>query len=188
MKRTAWAIVLLAAASAGPAQTAPRADAPAPKLEVKTIAPRPEDVATIDGMIKAFYEVVSGPKGQPRDWARDRTLYIKDVRFVPVSVSPDGRITPRIVDHQAFAEGADGLAKEGFFEKEVHRVTERYGPIAHVWSTYESRRTEDGPVIDRGINSIELFWDGKRWWIANAIWSDESKPYPIPNEYLPPAK
>ena len=96
-----------------------------------------------------------------------------------------GQIAARIVDHQQFVDSSDASLKKGFFEKEIHRVTERFGPIAHVWSTYESRRTRDGPIIMRGINSIELFWDGKRWWIANAIWTDETKDNPIPKEYLP---
>jgi hypothetical protein len=161
------------------------AQAAKPRVEVKTVAARPEDVATIDGMVKAFYEVVSGPKGQPRDWARDRTLYMKDLRFVRVLIGKDGKITPRIDDHQTFVEDAASLEQEGFFEAEIHRVTERFGPIAHVWSTYEGRRTPDGPVILRGINSIEFFWDGKRWWIANAIWTDEAPENPIPKEYLP---
>jgi hypothetical protein len=165
---------LLAAAAAG--QT---------HVPVATVAPRPDDIATIDGMVQAYYEVVSGPAGQPRDWARDRTLYIKDLRFVQVDVDRSGKLAPRITDHQQYVDSADGLTKAGFFEKEIHRVTERFGPIAHVWSTYESRRTETGPLIMRGINSIELFWDGKRWWIANAIWTDETKENPIPKEYLP---
>jgi len=154
-------------------------------VPVATVAARPDDVATLDGMIKAYYDVVSGPKGQPRDWARDRTLYIKDLRFVQVGVGQDGKIAPNISDHQTYVDRADGLTKTGFFEKEIHRVTERFGPIAHVWSTYESRRAGDGPVIARGINSIELFWDGQRWWIANAIWTDETSEMPIPREYLP---
>jgi hypothetical protein len=174
---------LLAAAAAAAAQSAA-----APKLDIKSVAPRPDDVATIDGMIKAYYEIVSGPKGQPRDWARDRTLYIADVRFVPVDVAKDGKITPRISTHQQFAEASASLEKEGFFEDEIHRITERFGPIAHVWSTYESRRTPDGPIIGRGINSIELFWDGTRWWIANAIWTSETKESPIPAKYLPAPK
>ena len=148
-------------------------------------APRPEDVATIDGMIRAYYEVVSGPAGAPRDWARDRTLYIPNVRFVDVDTDADGKPLPRLMSHAEFAEGAKELEKRGFFEKEIHRLTRRYGPIAHVWSTYESRQTETGPVIGRGINSIELFWDGQRWWIAGAIWTDETKANPIPKEYLP---
>jgi hypothetical protein len=157
-------------------------------LEIKTVPPRPDDVSTIDGMIKAYYDIVSGPKGQPRDWARDRTLYIQDVRFVPVDVAKDGKITPRISTHQQFAEASASLEKEGFFENEIYRQTERFGPIAHVWSTYESRRTSDGPIIGRGINSIELFWDGKRWWIANAIWTSETPENPIPAKYLPAKK
>jgi len=73
---------------------------------------------------------------------------------------------------------------KGFYEKEVHRVTQRFGNIAHVFSTYESRLKIDGPVIARGINSIEAFWDGQRWWIASAIWDEERPDNPLPAEYL----
>ena len=157
-------------------------------VEVPALAPRAEDVATIDGMIKAYYDVISGPAGKPREWGRDRTLYIKDLRFVAISVDKAGKINPRIVDHQAYVDSSDASLSKGFYEKEIHRVTERFGPIAHVWSTYESRQKEDGPITQRGINSIELFWDGTRWWIANAIWTDETPEMPIPKEYLPGGK
>ncbi len=154
-------------------------------VEVATVPARPDDVSTIDGMIRAYYEVVSGPAGKPREWARDRTLYMRDLRFVAVGVGKEGGFETRIMDHQAYVDASHGISERGFFEKEIHRVTERFGPIAHVWSTYESRWTESGPVIARGINSIELFFDGKRWWIASAIWTDETKDTPIPKEYLP---
>lgn len=160
----------------------------AAQVPVATVAPRPADVATLDGIVRAYYEVVSGPAGQPRDWARDRTLYIKDLRFVQVDLDARGQPKPRITDHQQYVDIVDPQLKEGFFETEIHRLTERFGPIAHVWSTYESRRTEKGPVTARGINSIELFWDGRRWWIANAIWTDETKDQPIPAPYLPKKK
>jgi hypothetical protein len=170
---TAMALLIAAAASAQA------------HVSVAAVDPRPEDVATIDGMIRAFYEVVTGPAGQARDWARDRTLYMKGLRFVMVEYDKGGRPDPKIVDHQEFVDATDAGLRKGFFEKEVHRVTQRFGPIAHVWSTYETRRTETGPVVQRGINSIELFWDGHRWWIANAIWTDETPENPIPKEYLP---
>jgi hypothetical protein len=157
-------------------------------VEVPTLEPRTEDVSTIDGMVKAYYDVISGPAGKPREWGRDRTLYIRDLRFVAVDIDKTGQIHPRIVDHQTYVDTSQSFFAKGFFEKETHRVTERFGPIAHVWSTYESRQSESGPVIARGINSIELFWDGKRWWIANAIWTDETKENPIPKEYLPAGK
>jgi hypothetical protein len=166
------------------------AQQPAPKtprhVELPTAAARAEDVGTIDGIMKAFYDVISGPAGQPRQWSRDRTLYIPDIRFVAMSEDKSGRPRAQIVSHQQFVDSSDSvLVKEGFYESEIHRVTERFGNIAHVFSTYESRNKADGPVIARGINSAELFYDGRRWWIASNIWDDERPDNPLPAEYLP---
>ena len=155
-------------------------------VSVPSIAPRPEDVSSIDGMMKAFYEVISGPAGPPRQWSRDRTLYISDVRFV--AMKEDSKHNPQslVMSHQQMVDRFDSeLVDKGFFESEIHRRTERFGNIAHILSTYESRNTKSGPVIDRGVNSIELFWDGQRWWIAGAIWDEERGDNPIPKELLP---
>lgn len=155
-------------------------------VEVPTVAARAEDVGTIDGIMKAVYDVISGPAGQPRQWSRDRTLYIPEIRFVAMSEDRSGRPRAQVVSHQQFVDSSDSLlVKEGFYESEIHRVTERFGNIAHVFSTYESRNKADGPVIARGINSAELFFDGKRWWIASNIWDDERPDNPLPAEYLP---
>jgi hypothetical protein len=160
--------------------------APAPHIDVPAIVPRPEDVASIDGIMKAFYEVISGPAGQARQWSRDRTLYIADIRFVSMSEDKAGRPKASVVSHQQYVDSSDAiLLKEGFYENEIHRVTEKFGNIAHVFSTYESRLKADGPVIARGINSIELFYDGKRWWIASAVWDEERPDNPLPPQYLP---
>lgn len=154
-------------------------------VEVATIAPRAEDVGSLDGIMKAFYDVISGPAGQAREWSRDRTLYISGVRFVSMNESPTGEPVARVVDHQQFVDASDNeLVSKGFYEWEIHRETKRFGNISHIFSTYESRLTKDGPVIARGVNSIELFWDGKRWWIASAIWDDERKNNPIPKDLL----
>jgi hypothetical protein len=159
---------------------------PPSHVEVPTIAPRAEDVATIDGMMKAFYDVISGPAGQLRQWSRDRTLYISDIRFVAMSEDKNGQPRPQIVSHQQFVDDSNAvLVKEGFYESEIHRVTQRFGNIAHIFSTYESRTKAGGPIIARGINSLELFYDGKRWWIASNIWDDERSDNPLPAEYLP---
>ena len=158
-------------------------------VEVETIAARTEDVASVDGIMKAFYDIISGPAGQPRQWARDRTLYIPDIRFVMLSEDKNGQAVARIASHQQFVDSADPMVrKEGFYEREIHRVTQKFGHIAHVFSTYETRLQADGPVIGRGINSVELFYDGHRWWIASNIWDDERPDNPLPPEYLPEAK
>ena len=35
----------------------------------------------------------------------------------------------------------------------------------------------------RGINSIQLVRDGKRWWIASVVWDTERPDNPIPADY-----
>jgi hypothetical protein len=154
-------------------------------VAVTTVAPRPEDVATVDGIVKAYYDVITGPAGQPRQWSRDRSLYIPDLRFVATGFA-QGRPYARVMTHQDFVDGSDSsFVHGGFFEREVHRVTHTYGNIVQVFSTYEERRTAEGPVEGRGINALQLFWDGTRWWVASAIWFDEDPAHPIPQEFLP---
>ena len=178
-----FALVLLALVAAPNPALAQVARHP---IDVPTIPPRPEDVATVDGILAAFYDVISGPAGQPRQWSRDRTLYIPNVQFVSMNTDSTGRIHAAVMDHQMFVDGSnDGLVRRGFFEREIHRTTRRFGNVVHVFSSYEMRERADGPAIGRGINSIELFWDGTRWWIAAAQWDDERPDNPIPNEYLP---
>jgi hypothetical protein len=154
-------------------------------VKVETVAPRAEDVASIDGVIKAFYEVISGPAGQPRQWGRDRSLYIPDVRFVSIEKKKDGTTEAKPISHQEFVDRSDAsLVKGGFYESEIHRDTQQFGQIAHVFSTYESRIKVDGPVIARGINSLELFNDGKRWWVLSVQWDEEREGLKIPEKWL----
>ena len=142
-----------------------------------------QDVESIDGIIAAFYDIVSHAPGQPMDWPRDSTLYMKDLRFKIVATGqPENRI--RIIDHHTFAADNANVA-QGFYEHEIHRVTNRFGPIAQVFSTYEWRTAPEGPVGGRGINAIELYFDGKRWWITSAMWTGETPDNPIPLQYLP---
>lgn len=153
-------------------------------VEVPLKDPRPEDVSTIDGMIKAFYEAISGPKGQPRQWSRDRPLYVKDVRFIQINRSGD-TVRPRIMRYMDYVNGSNEyLVKDGFNEREINRVTQRFGNIAQIASTYEWH-TDDKKATGRGINIIQLFYDGTRWWISGATWEEESKDNPIPKEFLP---
>ena len=154
-------------------------------LAAQSLAPRPTDVGSIDGMIAAFYDAISGPAGAPRQWARDSTLYIPGVRFVSMSMA-EGRPVASVSDHgQYIARTNDWLVQNGFYERELGRVTRRFGNIVNVLSSYDYRATPNGPVLGRGVNSIQLFWDGQRWWIANAIWDSERPDNPIPADLLP---
>lgn len=181
MRVIAIFIIAIAFSCSGLAQTAP-------KIKVPEIPVQSEDVCSIDGIVKAFYETISGPSGQPRQWGRDRTLYIPGVRFTAVNEG-SGKVTMSVMDHQQYVDAVnDYFVRAGFFEKEIHRIEKRFGNIAHVFSTYESRTKADGPVMERGVNSIELVFDGSRWWIASAIWDEERPNNPIPADMLPPKK
>jgi len=184
----AWPLVVAFVAAGGCGGAAggvPKA-AEAPPVEL-----HPEDVATIDGIIKAYYDIVSGPAGEARPWARDRALYLNlpTFRFVSVEVKEGGAVEVSAMDHEQFAEWSNiHLVKEGFFEHEIHRTTQRVGNLVHVMSTYASRRTLDGPITRQGVNSLDLVWDGKRWWIAASVWQDQAPGRPPPPPVLPPAR
>jgi hypothetical protein len=174
---TAWSATVLLFAS-GPLAAQQHVSVPA-------LAARPEDVESLDGIIQAFYDVVSGPAGQPRQWGRDRTLYLPDIRFVETGADKAGKTVANVLTHQEFVDVADpGMVRNGFFETEIHRVTRSFGNIAQVFSTYEMRARADGPVFGRGVNSLQVFWDGKRYWIASVTWDDEREGNPIPSDLL----
>ena len=154
---------------------------------VETIAPRPEDVGTIDGLMRAFYEVVNIAPHGPRQWSRDRTLYSPWIRFIATGTSPSGKPEIEVWDHQQLVDETEPMMKKGFREWEIHRTLRRYGNIVHIESTYE---TESGspksPTRSRGVNSLELYFDGTRWWIASVMWMSEDPDHPIPTDSLPP--
>lgn len=160
-------------------------DAPAVHVPVPVVEPLAADVETIDGMIAAFYEVISGPAGQPREWGRDATLYLEPMSFTIASVNPEtGAPRARTISKQEYVDENDAwLVETGFTEREIHRETRQYGNLAHVWSTYEWTSGDGGS--GRGINGIDLFHDGTRWWITHATWDSEREDNPIPAEYLP---
>ena len=144
--------------------------------------PRPEDVSTLDGIIHAYYEVVSGPAGVPRQVARDHTLHHPDALVAITGLNGSGEPTIRTMTLAEYHGGPSEPA-EGFYEQEIHREVQTFGSVTHVWSTYEWRREPDGVVQGRGINSIQLYFDGERWWITSWIFDSERPDNPIPPEY-----
>jgi hypothetical protein len=148
----------------------------------------PDDVSSIDAIIKASYAVISGLAGEKRDWERERSLFLPGARLIPTATVPgrnDVDLAPLILDVEAYIQRVEPLfADKGFYETEVARRTEQFGQIAHVWSTYESRHRKDDPEpFMRGINSFQLFHEGSRWWIVNIYWQHESAEYPLPEKY-----
>ena len=146
----------------------------------------PKDVESIDAIIKALYDVISGPAGEVRNWSRMRTLFLPEAKMVATGTSNTGEIVKRVMTVEDYiTRNGPVLEKNGFFEEEIFRKQEVYGRIAHCFSTYATKRTSaDKEPFMRGINSIQLYNDGKRWWILSIFWQSENKDTPLPKEYL----
>lgn len=155
-------------------------------LPADSLPAAPADIVSIDAIIHSLYEVISGPAGEKRNWDRMRTLFIPEARMIATGKRPEGTLVKRVMTVEDYIAGSGPrLEKDGFFEKEISRRTEQFGNIVHVFSTYESRRkAEEEKPFMRGINSIQLWNDGTRWWIVTVFWQSETPETPIPSKYL----
>lgn len=152
-------------------------------------APRSADTASVDAIVAALYDVISGPAGEARDWNRFRNLFAPGARLLPASPRPDGAVPVPLTPDDYVQRASARFVEAGFFEREVARRVERFGTIAHVFSTYEARRrAEDAAPMARGINSIQLVEHAGRWWIVTVLWDQERPENPLPAKYLSSAE
>jgi hypothetical protein len=144
--------------------------------------PADPDVATIDGIVSATYDVISGEAGHPRDWARFRNLFAEGATLVPrAEGAPPGlrQVTP----DDYITRSGPYLETNGFFEEEIGRSVHRYGDVAQVFSAYSARhRGSDPQPFIRGVNAFQLVHDGERWWILSLAWQQEHESLLIPIE------
>ncbi len=147
------------------------------------------DVSSVDAIVRALYESVSFAPGAQPDYKRLRSLFHPEGRLIP----PKGEQDPSVpvLTMETFIKRSreyvimTGMEARGFFEREVHRTTESFGNIVHIFSTYESRHTaQDTAPVARGINSIQLVKDGGRWWVVTILWDVERPNENIPQKYL----
>jgi hypothetical protein len=151
------------------AQTAPSAACP--------------PTANLDQLITAIDEAVSGPADKDRTCLRD--VMLPDARLIPVSKQPDGAFAPHILTVDGWIDAVRKRGSGIFYERQIKVKSEVFGPIAHLWSTYEVRPTPDGKAEIRGINSIQAVFDGQRWRVIEITWHAETPADPVPAQYLP---
>jgi hypothetical protein len=146
----------------------------------------PADVESVDAIIAAVYDVISGPAGEARDWDRWRSLFIPEARIISVGVNREGEIGHGVMTPEDYVQRAGpNLERNGFFESEIGRTQEEFGPMVHLFSAYDSKRTLDDPEpFARGINSFQLLNDGERWWVVTIYFTSERPDLPIPAKYL----
>jgi hypothetical protein len=142
------------------------------------------DTQSVDTILATLYQVIGGEPGEPRDWNRFKNLFAADAKLIPTVKNQDGKISYRALSPDEYIQLFSSRIPTGFFERELHRITEQFGTVTHAFSTYETRERKDGPVTNRGINSIQLFFDGTRYYIMNIFWCAESIGFTLPQNYL----
>lgn len=152
--------------------------------ETKEAAGDQKDVGSIDSLMKALYEVISGPAAQTRNWERAKTLFMPDVRMISVSPDKAGKPNVRMTSFPEYVERVTPIVtKQGFYESEIKRSVREFGSVAQVFSSYEIRHNPGEEPLVRGVNALQVYFDGHRWWIASIIWDTDRPGNPMP-KYL----
>ena len=133
------------------------------------------DHEAIRAVIDEMYAMISGPAG-PRDWSRQANCFLPEAKQVRTWVDEQGHAQKLSMGLEEYQRNTTPFfAEHGFYEVETNRHIDQFGNIAHVWSSYEARRSvDDAQPERRGINSIQLFNDPDRGWrIIHMIWDNE---------------
>lgn len=157
-------------------------------LQANPVTARPEDVKSIDAVVKALYEVISGPAGE-RDWERFESLFKLNAQMASLSPAKSGPVVYKQMSPQEYKEkNAPYFSQNGFWEEELGRQENRFGELATIISAYQFRLEEDAAPAQRGVNSLQLVYDQGRWWIASLIWNTEREDNKLPDSLLPQAQ
>jgi hypothetical protein len=145
-----------------------------------------EEKTTPEWPMLRLYELISGPAEHERPWDEVSSLFLPGARIRVETVGEDGSVRSFDWSVEEFSkEAAEHYRRLGFWEREIARKTDRFGNIAHVFSTYESRVGDpEGPPVARGVNSVQVLKRGGQWRIAGIVFHIERSDDPIPSEYL----
>lgn len=139
-----------------------------------------KDVKSIDAIINAYYDVVSGSSSEPWEFERDK--YIHSENAVIIRLDDNGKAESHTLEAEYIPIGLS--PKEDFYEKELKRKVSKYGNIAQVWSSFEIRTNPKTESNIRGLNSIQLHYENGRWFIDSWTCEMESAKSPVVKEFM----
>ena len=147
-------------------------------------SPKEKGDDALGAPLEALYGSISFGKGKRPDFDRLRSLLFPGARLL--RVQPTGVESMDVEKFIAsFEEHLASGALTEFRESEIARRVDRFGPMAHVFSTYATTMTLGGVTSSRrGINSIQLVRREETWKVLTIYWTDETDESPIPPEYL----
>jgi len=154
-----------------------------PAVHAQIAAPACPATGTIDELVKALDDAVSGPADKDRTCLHE--LILPEGRLIPMSKGPDGKLAPKVLTVDDWINRVKARGHEVLHERQVKYSVDTYGQIAHLWSTYELHLSSDDKTTIRGINSIQAVYDGAQWKVIEILWKAEGPSEPVPQKYLP---
>lgn len=94
----------------------------------------PHYTASLDSLISHLYGVISGEAGKKRNWDEFRSLFYPSAHLraaiADTSRGKTGAVLRNMSPEEYIATAGKQLEARGFFEREIHRVTEQFGHVA----------------------------------------------------------
>lgn len=178
MRSILLVVILVAAAGAGPVQA-----------QTPTTVPIEQAAGTPSGLIEALYRMVSFGPGPEPDWEMFRGVFLPEAIVV---FSPRGTRPMRVMSVDGFIQDWKdffrdaALEDKGFTETIAGMKVTEFGGLAHAWVIFEPRIGGTQPARQiRGLDSIELSFDGTRWWVAAITTDFEGPTQRIPAGLVP---
>jgi len=139
-----------------------------------------KDVQSIDAIIDAYYDVVSGSSKDP--WQFERDSYIHSKNAIITRLDENGVATSHSLEAEYIPLAL--APKTDFYEKELKRTVSQFGNIAQVWSAFEIRTDPEIATIVRGLNSIQLHYENERWFIDSWTCEMEHPKNPLVAQFI----
>ncbi len=127
----------------------------------------------LETAVNSLWLAMSHAPGQASDVVVLQQLLHPDA--VVAGAKPGGALSQQ--SGRAFLQSLQQIRPTGFYECEIGREVRRYGQFATVLSLVESRPAPSQKDADfTGINSLQWFFDGKRWQLISLYYYLEQKP------------
>jgi hypothetical protein len=144
------------------------------------------DTTSVQNILDAYYDCISGPIGQKRDFDRFKNLFYESASFTYSYWNKEQTKASTMIFKtvDGFIEKLDYLDKKGFYEYEISNTINEFGSVIQVFSTYTYRVEDKSTEPKTGITSYEILFDGERYWILSMFWTIENERFKIPEKYL----
>lgn len=139
---------------------------------------------TVHGIVNESLRLISSEKEKTKNWEAIRNLFLPTATFTILNDNNDSFPQPveTITLNDFINLLHDEYYEQGYIEYEMGKTVDEFNGIANVFQSFYGKDSEGNE--ERGINSYQLVYFNNRWWIANLLWTLETKKVKIPKKYL----